>query len=63
MLKLFEEGNQTENEVRKGRSTKLTKCDKRFITIKFLKYLRLSAGIVTAKFNEKFSTSVSPRTV
>ena len=54
MIKCFKEKNQIENEVRKGRPTKLTKCYKKFTIRKFLKHSCLNAVKVTAKFNEKF---------
>ncbi|GBM13242.1 hypothetical protein AVEN_214945-1 [Araneus ventricosus] len=63
VLKRFKEENWIENKVRKGRPAKLTKRDQRFIIRKFVKNPRLSALKVSAEFNEKFSTSVSPETV
>ena len=61
MIKRFKNG--IENELRKGRLSKLTKRDKRFIVRKFLKYSRLSTVKVTAKFYKEFSTSALPETV
>ena len=63
VIKHFKEENQIENKVRKGRSRKLTKHDKRFIIRKFVKNSCLSAVNVFAEFNEKFSTSISSQTV
>ena len=63
MIKHFKKENWFENKVRKDLPTKLTKHDKRFIIRKFLKYPHLSAVNVTAKFNEEFSSSVSPETI
>ena len=48
-----------ENKVRKGRPIKLTKRYERFIIRKIVKNPHLSAVKVSAKFNEKFSTSIS----
>ena len=56
MKKSFKEKNRIENKVRKGRTTKLTKRDKRFIIIrKYVKNPRFSAVKVTVEFNEKLS--------
>ncbi|GBM58381.1 hypothetical protein AVEN_185485-1 [Araneus ventricosus] len=63
VIKCFKEENRIENEVRKGRSAKLTERDQRFIIRKFVKNPRLSALKVSAEFNEKFSTPISPETV
>ncbi|GBN88296.1 hypothetical protein AVEN_29979-1 [Araneus ventricosus] len=63
VIKRFKEENRIENKVRKGRPTKLTERDQRFIIRKFVKIPRLSALKVSAEFNEKFSTSISPETV
>ncbi|GBM33312.1 hypothetical protein AVEN_101640-1 [Araneus ventricosus] len=63
VIKRFKEENRIEKKVRKGRPAKLTKCDLRFIIRKFVKNPRLSALKVSAEFNEKFSTSISPETV
>ena len=49
MIKPFKEENRIENKIRKGRSTKLTKLDKRFIIRKFLKNPCLNAVKVTAE--------------
>ena len=62
VIKLFKEENRIENKV-KGGPTKLTQHDKRFIIRKIMKNPCLSVVKVTAKFNEKFSTSVSPKSV
>ncbi|GBN07888.1 hypothetical protein AVEN_61987-1 [Araneus ventricosus] len=63
VIKRFKEENRIEDKVRKCRPTKLTKRDQRFIFRKFVKNPRLSALKVSAEFNEKFSTSISPETV
>ncbi|GBM07244.1 hypothetical protein AVEN_25498-1 [Araneus ventricosus] len=63
VIKRFKEENRIENKVRKGRPAKLTKRDQRFIIRKFVKNPRLSALKVSAKFDENFSTSISPETV
>ncbi|GBM69178.1 hypothetical protein AVEN_91760-1 [Araneus ventricosus] len=63
VIKSFKEENRIENKVRKGRPAKLTKRDQRFIIRKFVKNPHLCALKVSAEFNEKFSTSISPETV
>ncbi|GBM45745.1 Transposable element Tcb1 transposase [Araneus ventricosus] len=63
VIKRFKEENRIENKVRKGRPAKLTERDQRFIIRKFVKNSRLSALKVSAEFNEKFSTSISPEIV
>ena len=63
VIKRFTEENRIEIKVRKGRPRKLIKRDKRFIIRKFVKNPLLSAVEVSAEFNVKFSTSVSPETV
>ncbi|GBM43902.1 hypothetical protein AVEN_247121-1 [Araneus ventricosus] len=63
VIKRFKEENRIENKVRKGRPAKLTERDQRFISRKFMKNPRLSALKVSAEFNEKFSTPISPETV
>ncbi|GBO31425.1 hypothetical protein AVEN_172158-1 [Araneus ventricosus] len=63
VIKRFKEENRIENKVRKGRPAKLTECDQRFIIRKFVKNPCLSALKVSAEFNEKFSTPISPETV
>ncbi|GBM16175.1 hypothetical protein AVEN_126443-1 [Araneus ventricosus] len=63
VIKRFKEENRIENKVRKDRSAKLTERDQRFIIRKFVKNPRLSALKVSAEFNEKFSTPISPETV
>ena len=55
--------NQIENKVRKGQPRKLTKHNERFIFRKFVENPHLSTVKVSAEFNEKFSTSISPYTV
>ncbi|GBO28128.1 hypothetical protein AVEN_18900-1 [Araneus ventricosus] len=63
MIKRFKEENRIENKARKGLPAKLPKREKRFIIRKFVKKPHLSALKVSAEFNEKFSTSISPGTV
>ncbi|GBM32375.1 hypothetical protein AVEN_239774-1 [Araneus ventricosus] len=63
VIKCFREENRIENKVRKGRAAKLTERDQGFIIRKFVKNPRLSALKVSAEFNEKFSTPISPETV
>ncbi|GBM46495.1 hypothetical protein AVEN_78887-1 [Araneus ventricosus] len=63
VIKRFKEENRIENKVRKGRPAKLTERDQRFIIRKFVKNPSLSALEVSAEFNEKFSTTISPETV
>ncbi|GBM58375.1 hypothetical protein AVEN_212727-1 [Araneus ventricosus] len=63
VIKRFKEENRIENKVGKGRPAKLTERDQRFIIRKFVKNPRLSALKVSAEFNEKFSTPISPETV
>ncbi|GBL85289.1 Transposable element Tc1 transposase [Araneus ventricosus] len=63
VIKHFKEENRTENKVRKSRPAKLTERDQRFIIRKFVKNPSLSALKVSAEFNEKFSTTISPETV
>ncbi|GBM58728.1 hypothetical protein AVEN_175337-1 [Araneus ventricosus] len=63
VLKCFKEENCIENKVRKGQPAKLTKRDQRIIIRKFMKNPRLSALKVSAEFNEKLSTPISPETV
>ncbi|GBL74831.1 hypothetical protein AVEN_243680-1 [Araneus ventricosus] len=63
VIKCFREENWIENKVRKGRAAKLTERDQGFIIRKFVKNPRLSALKVSAEFNEKFSTPISPETV
>ncbi|GBM92328.1 hypothetical protein AVEN_136372-1 [Araneus ventricosus] len=63
VIKRFKEENRIENKVRKGRPAKLTKRDQRFIIRKFVKNPRFSALKVSAEFNEKFSSSITPETV
>ena len=60
MIKYFKEENPIKKI--KKRLSKLTKCDTRFILRNFLKHPCLNAIEVTAEFNEKFPTSVSPET-
>ncbi|GBM96729.1 hypothetical protein AVEN_104126-1 [Araneus ventricosus] len=62
-IKRFKEENRNENKVRKGRPAMLTQRDQRFIIRKFAKNPSLSALKVSAVFNEKFSTTISPETV
>ncbi|GBN89873.1 hypothetical protein AVEN_210341-1 [Araneus ventricosus] len=62
VIKRFKEENRIENKVRKGRPANLTERDQRFIIRKFVKNPRLSALKVSAEFNEKFSTPISPET-
>ncbi|GBN59294.1 hypothetical protein AVEN_128734-1 [Araneus ventricosus] len=62
-IKRFKEENRIENKVRKSRPAKLTERDQRFIIRKFVKNPRLSTLKVSAEFNEKFSTPISPETV
>ncbi|GBL98161.1 Transposable element Tc1 transposase [Araneus ventricosus] len=63
VINRLKEENRIENKVRKGRPAKITECDQRFIIGKFVKNPRLSALKVSAEFNEKFSTPISPETV
>ncbi|GBN09234.1 hypothetical protein AVEN_48114-1 [Araneus ventricosus] len=63
VIKRCIEENLIENKVRKGRPAKLTERDQRFIIRKFVKNPCLSALKVSAEFNEKFSTPISPETV
>ncbi|GBM45308.1 hypothetical protein AVEN_54376-1 [Araneus ventricosus] len=63
VIKHFREENRIENKVRKGRAAKLTERDQGFIIRKFVKNPHLSALKVSAEFNEKFSTPISPETV
>ncbi|GBN70434.1 hypothetical protein AVEN_199371-1 [Araneus ventricosus] len=63
VIKRFREENRIENKVRKGRAAKLTERDQGFIIRKFVKNPRLSVLKVSAEFNEKFSTPISPETV
>ncbi|GBM84042.1 hypothetical protein AVEN_22027-1 [Araneus ventricosus] len=63
VIKRFKEENRIENKVRKGRPAMLTQRDKRFIIRKFVKNPSLSALKVSAVFNDKFSTTISPETV
>jgi len=63
VIKRFKTENRIKNKVRTGRSRKLTKRDERFIIRKFVKNPRSSAVKVSAEFNAKFSTLISPETV
>ncbi|GBL85210.1 Transposable element Tc1 transposase [Araneus ventricosus] len=63
VMKRFKEENRIGNKVREGRPAKSIKRDQRFIIGKFVKNPRLDALKVSAEFNEKFSTSISPETV
>ncbi|GBO38029.1 hypothetical protein AVEN_145016-1 [Araneus ventricosus] len=63
VIKRFKEENRIGNKVRKGRPPKLTECDQGFIIRKFVKNPRVSALKVSAEFNEKCSTPISPETV
>ena len=60
MIERLKEKYRIENKVRKVRLRKLTKRDERFIVRKFVKNPHLNAVKVSAEFNEKFSTSISP---
>ena len=62
VIKRFKTENRIENIVRKGRPTKLSESDTRFIIRKLAKNPHLSAVKVTAEFNEKFPTLISPET-
>ncbi|GBM53841.1 hypothetical protein AVEN_261228-1 [Araneus ventricosus] len=63
VIKRFKEENRIENKVRKCRAAKFTESDQGFIIRKFVKNPRLSALKVSAEFNDKFSTPISPETV
>ncbi|GBM41648.1 hypothetical protein AVEN_269615-1, partial [Araneus ventricosus] len=63
VIKRFKEENRIENKVRKGRPAMSTQRDQRFIIRKFVENPSLSALKVSAVFNEKFSTTISPETV
>jgi len=63
VIKRFKEENRIEKKVRKGRQRKLTKRDERFIIRKFVKNPRSGAVKVSAEFNAKFSTLISPEAV
>ena len=62
VIRRFKE-NRIKNKIRKCRSRKLTKHNKRFIIRKFVKNHCFSVAKVSAEFNEKFSSSISPETV
>ena len=63
VIKRFKEENRIKRKIRKGPSRKLTKHEERFIIRKIFKNLRSSAVKVSAEFNKKFSTSISPKTL
>ena len=63
VIKCFKEENKIENNVRKGRSKKLTKRDETFIIKKIVKNPHLNAVKISVEFNEKFSTTISLETV
>ena len=63
MIKGLKEENWIKKIKKRSRLSKLSKCYTRFIITKFLKYTSLSALKLTAEFNEKLSTSISPETV
>ena len=63
VVKCFKEEIRIEIKVRKGRPRNLIKRDERFIVRKFVKNPYLSAVKVSAEFNEKLCTSISPETI